>query len=66
MLGFLTNNYVSPLTAVRGQTAVINTIKFTTPTDKGALFTDMPDRLLNKVTSGQGIAYFNHHWAVSS
>ncbi len=41
LLGFLTNDYVSPLSAVRGQTAVINTIKFPT-TDRGTLYTDMP------------------------
>lgn len=63
LLGFLTNNYVSPLSAVRGETAVLNTIKFPT-SDRGTLFTDMPDRLITKVTSGNGIAYFNHHFAI--
>lgn len=64
LLSFLSNNFTSPLTAVRGQTAVLNTIKFVT-TDKGTLFTDMSDKLIAKVSTGQGIAYFNHHWAIS-
>ena len=63
LLGFLTNNYVSPLSAVRGETAVMNTIKFPT-TDRGTLFTDMPERLITKLSTGNGITYFNHHWAV--
>jgi len=42
----------------------LNTIKFVS-TDKGTLFTDMPERLITKLTTGQGIAYFNHHWAIS-
>jgi len=63
LLGFLTNNYASPLSAVRGQTAVINTIKFPT-TDKGTLFSDMSDKLISKLSTGQGITYFNHHWAI--
>jgi len=25
----------------------------------------MPERLITKLTTGQGIAYFNHHWAIS-
>ena len=64
LLAFLSNNLTYPLTAVRGQTAVLNTIKFVTA-DKGTLFSDMSDKLISKVTTGQGIAYFNHHWAVS-
>lgn len=66
LLAFLSNNFTSPLTAVRGQTAVLNTIKFILATDKGALFSDMPDKLIAKITTGQGITYFNHHWAVST
>jgi len=64
LLGFLTNNYVSPLSAIRGQTAVMNTIKFPTG-DKGTLFADMSDKLIAKLTTGNGITYFNHHWAIS-
>lgn len=64
LLAYLTNNYKYPLSAIRGQTAVINTIKFVSA-DKGTLFTDMSDSLLAKITTGQGIAYFNHKWGVT-
>lgn len=64
LLSFLTNNFSSPLSAVRGETAVMNTIKFASA-DKGTLFSDMSQKLTTKITSGQGIAYFNHHWAIS-
>jgi gamma-glutamyl hydrolase len=65
LLGFLTNNFQSPLSAIRGQTAVLNTIKFPNA-DKGTLFSDMSAQLMTKLTTGQGITYFNHHWAITS
>lgn len=42
----------------------MNTIKFAS-SDKGTLFSDLSDKLISKLTTGQGITYFNHHWAIS-
>jgi gamma-glutamyl hydrolase len=64
LLSYLTADYKNVLSPVRGETALLNTIKFTDT--KGYLFETMPDRLIQKLTTGQGITYFNHHYAVLS
>jgi len=59
LLGYLTNDYVCPLSPVEGQKYAINTIKFES-NDKGTLFNEMPSRILTKLTTGKGMVFFNH------
>jgi gamma-glutamyl hydrolase len=66
-LAFLTsgnNNNMSTLSPVRGEVDVLNTMKFIS-SDKGYVLGDMSDRLISKLTTGQGVMYYNHHWIVS-
>ncbi len=62
LLAYLTANYQNVLSPVRGQTAILNTIKFTDT--RGYLFSTMSQQLITKLTTGQGITYYNHHYAV--
>jgi imidazoleglycerol phosphate synthase glutamine amidotransferase subunit HisH len=64
LLSYLTNDYQNTLSPIRGQTAILNTIQFVS-SDKGWLFTDLYQKLLSKLTAGQGITYFNHHYAIT-
>lgn len=65
LLAYLTCNGETPLSPVRGQHPIINTIKFTTG-DKGYLFKDIPEKLITKLTTGQGMVYYNHFEAILS
>jgi len=64
LLAYLTSGYDSKvLTAIRGEVAVINRLKFTGKASY--VFDGLAARLSTKLTTGQGVAYFNHHWAVT-
>lgn len=43
----------------------MNTMKFVNPSDRGYIYGDLPDRIINKLTFGQGIMFYDHHWIVS-
>ena len=40
-------------------------MRFVNPTDRGYIFGDLPDRIITKLTTGQGIMIYDHHWVVS-
>ena len=59
-----TNN-MSTLSPVRGEINVINTMKFVNSSDRGYIFGDLPERLIQKLTTGQGVMFYDHNWIVS-
>ena len=63
LFGYLTCNGETPLSPVRGEQSIINTIKFITG-DKGYVFEGMSDKLITKLTTGQGVTYYNHEEAI--
>lgn len=63
LLGYLTCNGVTPLSPVRGEQSIINSIKFLTG-DKGYVFEGLSDKLIGKLTTGQGVTYYNHEEAI--
>jgi hypothetical protein len=40
-------------------------MKFTNSSDRGYILGDMPDRLITKLTTGQGVMFYDHNWTVS-
>jgi gamma-glutamyl hydrolase len=64
LLSFLTSGYDSKvLSAVRGEVALLNTLNIL---KSSYLLEDISTDLKNKLTKGQGITYFNHHYAVTT
>lgn len=63
LLAYLTSSYDGGAIApVRGQVAVRNTISIQSGS---TLLGDLPVNLRNRLESGDGILYFNHHFAVT-
>ena len=60
----LTNN-MTALSPVRGEINVINTMKFINQNDKGYILGDLPEKLLTKLSAGQGVMFYDHNWIVS-
>jgi gamma-glutamyl hydrolase len=56
---------MTALSRVRGEINVLNTMKFVNPADKGYILGDLPDKLLQKLTTGQGVMFYDHNWIVS-
>ena len=56
---------MTTLSPVRGEINVMNTMTFVNPSDRGYIYGDLPDRIINKLTFGQGIMFYDHHWIVS-
>jgi hypothetical protein len=64
LLAYLTSGYDSKvLTAIRGEVAVLNKLKFTGKASY--IFDGLAAQLYTKLTTGTGVTYFNHHWAVT-
>jgi uncharacterized protein YueI len=40
-------------------------MKFVNPSDRGYILGDMSERLIQKLTTGQGIMFYDHNWIVS-
>lgn len=59
-----TNN-MTTLSRVRGEINVLNTMKFVYHLDKGYILGDMTDRQIQKLTTGQGVMFYDHNWIVS-
>jgi len=59
-----TNN-MTTLSRVRGEINVLNTMKFVNHLDKGYILGDMTDRQIQKLTTGQGVMFYDHNWIVS-
>ena len=67
LLGFLTSgstNNMTTLSPVRGELGVLNSMKLVNG-DKGYILGDMSDRLISKLTTGQGVMFYFHHWIIS-
>jgi len=64
LLAYLTSGYdLKAIGPVRGEVAVRNTIQIQ---NNGTLFTDLSKDLRYRLENGQGILYFNHHYAITS
>lgn len=63
LLAYLTSGYDSKaIQPVRGDLAILNTLNITA--SSSYLFDGVSVDIKNKLTKGQGILYFNHHYAV--
>lgn len=63
LLAYLTAGYDGKAIApVRGEVAIRNTIAIQ---KQNTMFKDVSDNLLTRLQSGDGILYFNHHFAVT-
>jgi hypothetical protein len=58
-------NNMSTLSPVRGEINVLNTMKFVNNSDRGYVLGDLPERLIGKLTTGQGVMFYDHNWIVS-
>lgn len=63
LLAYLTSGYdLKAIAPVRGQVAVRNTISVQ---PESVTYGDLSTNLLNRLQSGDGILYFNHHFAIT-
>jgi len=61
----LTSGYdAKAIAPVRGEVAVINTLQLST--SPSYLYNDLSIDLKNRLSRGQGIVYFNHHYAITT
>ncbi len=56
---------MTALSRVRGESGVVNPMKFLSQVDKGYILGDLSDKLIQKLTTGQGVMYYHHDWMVS-
>ena len=49
---------------MQGQARILNTLNFTENSNKGYVYDNMPEQIYTKLTTGEGIVYYNHHWAL--
>lgn len=62
-MAYLTSGYdLSAIAPVQGQVDVRNTLQIQ---PNNTFFKDFPQELLNSLESGEGVVYFNHHFAVT-
>jgi gamma-glutamyl hydrolase len=63
LLAYLTSGYdAKAIAPVRGEVATRNTLSIQS---QNTLFTGLSSDLLNRLQSGVGVLYFNHHYAVT-
>lgn len=59
-----TNN-MTALSRVRGEINVIRTMKFVNQSDRGYILGEMTPRQIEKLTTGEGVMFYDHNWIVS-
>ena len=63
LLAYLTSGYdLKAIAPVRGEVAVRNTLNVQSGS---VLYSDLSTNLLSRLQSGDGIVYFNHHFAIT-
>ncbi len=64
LLAYLTSDYKnSIIESVRNQVAVTNTLRLTE--NKSKIYNAFSSNILNRITLGEGLFYFNHHYAIT-